>query len=54
MKTHFNGGKDFDFSNYKDRVILGQALIDKLHETFPDSNFTTVQNNYCEHHKIEW
>jgi hypothetical protein len=29
-------------------------LIDKLHETFPDSNFTMVQNNYCEHHKIEW
>jgi hypothetical protein len=29
-------------------------LMDKLHETFPDSNFTMVQNNYCEHHKIEW
>ena len=32
MNTHFNGGKDFDVGNYKDRVILGQALIDKLHE----------------------
>ena len=29
-------------------------LIDKLRETFPDSNFTSVYNNCCEHHKIEW
>lgn len=32
MNKLFNGGKDFNFGNYKDRVILGQALIDKLHE----------------------
>lgn len=32
MDKYFNGGKDFHFGNYKDRVTLGQALIDKLHE----------------------
>ncbi len=29
-------------------------LIDKLHETFPDSNFTTIHNKCCDYHKIEW
>ena len=32
MTEYFNGGSDFDFGNYQDRVILGQALIDKLHD----------------------
>ncbi|MGB0870933.1 MAG: RHS repeat domain-containing protein [Flavobacteriales bacterium] len=32
MDEEFNKGKDFDFNCYEDRVKLGQALIDKLHE----------------------
>lgn len=31
MHEYFNF-VDFDFGNYQDRVILGQALIDQLHE----------------------
>ncbi len=29
-------------------------LIDSLHTTFTDSNFTTIHKNGCEHHIIEW
>jgi hypothetical protein len=29
-------------------------LIDALHTTFTDSNFTTTYTNGCEHHIIEW
>ncbi len=32
MNEYFDGGKSFDFSNYDDRVLLGQKLVDKLHE----------------------
>ncbi|KXX68548.1 hypothetical protein [Flammeovirga sp. SJP92] len=31
MKDHFEGGKTFDFKNYKDRVKLGKELIRKLY-----------------------
>jgi hypothetical protein len=29
-------------------------LIDALHTTFTDSDFTTIHKNGCEHHIIEW
>jgi hypothetical protein len=32
MNQHFDGGKSFDFGNYNHRVLLGQKLIDQLHE----------------------
>nr|WP_314493604.1 RHS repeat-associated core domain-containing protein [uncultured Chryseobacterium sp.] len=32
MKESFNGGKSFDFKNYKDRVKLGHELIKKAHK----------------------
>jgi len=35
MKEHFtdkDGKSTFDFKNYNHRVLLGQKLIDKLHE----------------------
>jgi hypothetical protein len=29
-------------------------VIDSLHQTFPDSNFTQTYKNCCEYHTIKW
>ena len=32
MNNYFGGGKSFNFSNFNDRVLLGQKIIDQLYK----------------------